>query len=417
MNSPQQDPPSSPVPDQPAQQPWSWRLRCIVSGLLGFHLLVTFGYPFTMAPSSSVAMWLFRCPLFRRYAEVADLDNGYKFFAPDPPTRARQIRYVLEYADGSTEEGLFPDRSVHIPRLLYHRHFMLSEQIEPWIVPRDYPSEYDRYLERLFREQAQAEQEQANQGQAEPGQAEPGQAEPGRAGGATDPQRMPPQSQSPDQARGDRGGANSTAVTATTVQAAEPVTPAEEFTPAEDFITAEEIPAQVIFGPQLPIPGSADGRLAGELLGVPVAQIQSNEPEAPELVDPRWGDSVVSAPLRTTLASGEVWGDLPLPPLPGSPPSGDISRPEPTAEQSTASENAGEELPDPNRLMIDPRFLESYGRHLLSTSGATRVILYERFRFVPVLEDVRSRGMTLDHPLLTEDRRLGVVNADGTLGP
>jgi hypothetical protein len=35
----------------------------------------------------------------------------------------------LTHDDGSTSEGYFPNRSEHWPRLLYHRYFMLSENL------------------------------------------------------------------------------------------------------------------------------------------------------------------------------------------------------------------------------------------------------------------------------------------------
>jgi hypothetical protein len=41
------------------------------------------------------------------------------------------VRYTIEHQDGRREDGVFPDRDAHWPRLRYHRHFMLAEQALP----------------------------------------------------------------------------------------------------------------------------------------------------------------------------------------------------------------------------------------------------------------------------------------------
>lgn len=77
-----------------------------------------------VAPASLLAQktWL----VFRPYLEVLYLNHGYHFFAPEPGP-SHLVRYELRFEDGRVEQGLFPDRHRHRPRLLYHRHFMLSE--------------------------------------------------------------------------------------------------------------------------------------------------------------------------------------------------------------------------------------------------------------------------------------------------
>jgi hypothetical protein len=65
---------------------------------------------------------------FRAYIGVADLNHGYRFFAPNPGP-SHLFRYRLSFNDGSTREGHFPNRDEHWPRLLYHRYFMLSENL------------------------------------------------------------------------------------------------------------------------------------------------------------------------------------------------------------------------------------------------------------------------------------------------
>lgn len=60
------------------------------------------------------------------YVEFAFLNHGYFFFAPEPgPSHLMQCK--LTYADGTTTQVQYPDKAAQRPRLLFHRHFMLSE--------------------------------------------------------------------------------------------------------------------------------------------------------------------------------------------------------------------------------------------------------------------------------------------------
>ncbi len=62
----------------------------------------------------------------RGYGEFLYLNRGYAFFAPDPgPSHLIQAAYTD--TTGKVDEELFPDRTRQWPRLLYHRHFMLTE--------------------------------------------------------------------------------------------------------------------------------------------------------------------------------------------------------------------------------------------------------------------------------------------------
>jgi hypothetical protein len=65
---------------------------------------------------------------FRPYLEATNLNHGYHFFAPEPGP-SHLVRYELQLSDGSQVIGTFPDKTEHTPRLLYHRHFMLSEYL------------------------------------------------------------------------------------------------------------------------------------------------------------------------------------------------------------------------------------------------------------------------------------------------
>lgn len=119
------------LPDEsapPCPAGWSARARRIVTGLLLVHLAALVAGPCSVEPSSPLCRAVWR--LFRPYLDVAFLNHGYHFFAPEPGP-SHLIRYELELADGSVQRGFFPDRDRHRPRLLYHRHFMLSEHLSP----------------------------------------------------------------------------------------------------------------------------------------------------------------------------------------------------------------------------------------------------------------------------------------------
>jgi len=128
----------------------AWRV--VISALLLFHVCALFAGPLAVQPSSLLFQRTWE--LFRPYLEAAYLNHGYQFFAPEPGP-SHLVRYVVEREDGSREEGVFPNLAEHQPRLLYHRHFMLSERLGsappeakvPWL------DEYKRsYAEHLLDE-------------------------------------------------------------------------------------------------------------------------------------------------------------------------------------------------------------------------------------------------------------------------
>lgn len=104
---------------------WSPPLRLAASAAILWHLAAVLVGPFSTPPTIPAE---FARPVFRAYISALDLDHAYKFFAPDPGP-SHVLRYVLQMPDGRQLEGQLPDRDKHWPRLLYHRHFMLSEFI------------------------------------------------------------------------------------------------------------------------------------------------------------------------------------------------------------------------------------------------------------------------------------------------
>ncbi len=135
---------------------WSRRARCIASLLIAAHVAAVFIAPFTFAstpapgvsdgaPAARAAMrW------FHPYIEAMFLQHGYAFFAPDPGP-SHLFRVKLEFADGRpAEEWRFPDLQRHRPRLLYHRHFMLSERLWVGHVPSVAPPGLSENIEELM---------------------------------------------------------------------------------------------------------------------------------------------------------------------------------------------------------------------------------------------------------------------------
>jgi hypothetical protein len=107
--------------------PWSPRARAIASVLLALHVLALFVAPWSMPPPASQLAGEF-ASVFQPYLNAVFIYHGYRFFAPDPGA-SHIVQYELTFADGRQEKGQFPDLKQHWPRLLYHRHFMLSEML------------------------------------------------------------------------------------------------------------------------------------------------------------------------------------------------------------------------------------------------------------------------------------------------
>lgn len=102
----------------------SLRARVVGSVLIGFHLAAIVVAPWSAPPSSPLAQRA--AEPFQPYLRAAYLNHGYHFFAPEPGP-SHLVRYELKMPDGSVKSGRFPDLNEHQPRLLYHRHFMLTE--------------------------------------------------------------------------------------------------------------------------------------------------------------------------------------------------------------------------------------------------------------------------------------------------
>lgn len=133
---------------------WSLRRRLLVSLLVTLHLLAVFTAPFTFAASGPESASPFAIGLMnvvRPYIDMMYLNHGYFFFAPEPgPSHLLKCR--LEFDDGREDlELTFPDRNQQWPRLLYHRHFMLAEQLQSSFVPANPPEDAPREIREAWR--------------------------------------------------------------------------------------------------------------------------------------------------------------------------------------------------------------------------------------------------------------------------
>jgi hypothetical protein len=111
---------------------------------LGFHILAIIIAPASVDPSSDLvrSAWT----LFQPYLQVLYLNHGYHYFAPEP-SESTLLSFVAERDDGSVVKGRIPNFGIK-PRLLYHRHFMLTEHMN--VAPEEFHKQwYDSYAQHL----------------------------------------------------------------------------------------------------------------------------------------------------------------------------------------------------------------------------------------------------------------------------
>lgn len=131
----------------PPAAPLSNGVRYVLSALIIWHVLAIFVPPFTfttsgMRPTEGSPVALQLMSIFRPYVDFTFLNHGYAFFAPDPGP-SHLVRAHLEYGDGRPgNDVIFPNLKEQWPRLLYHRHFMLSEQLNTRFVPPNAPPDF-----------------------------------------------------------------------------------------------------------------------------------------------------------------------------------------------------------------------------------------------------------------------------------
>ncbi len=125
-------------------------LRWAVNCWLVFHLAAIIIAPASVAPSSELIQSVWR--IFQPYLDLMFLNHGYHFFAPEP-SESTLVSFKAERTDGTVVTGFIPSRKTQ-PRLLYHRHFMLTEHLADTLreAPEDLQQVWlDSYAEHLCR--------------------------------------------------------------------------------------------------------------------------------------------------------------------------------------------------------------------------------------------------------------------------
>lgn len=122
--------------------------------MIAWHVVAVFLAPLSLPPSSQLIEGIAQHTAMQWYLDALYLNHGYYFFAPDPGP-GHLIYYDVSDAQGRViKQGHFPNWELHRPRLWYHRHFMLAEQVggpfaeENW--QRRYLQGYARQLLREF---------------------------------------------------------------------------------------------------------------------------------------------------------------------------------------------------------------------------------------------------------------------------
>jgi hypothetical protein len=135
---------TAPTPTEPQGHPQvhvsrGWRV--VVHIWLAIHLTALIAAPLVFATMGApLPRLLYR--LTRPYTDLCFLDHGYAFFAPE--VGANHLVEYRAWMPGETEPqiGRFPNLEQEWPRLLYHRHFMLSEHLNRVHAPADLPEEF-----------------------------------------------------------------------------------------------------------------------------------------------------------------------------------------------------------------------------------------------------------------------------------
>lgn len=107
-----------------SKHPWARRAGIFALNLwLCFHLTAIVVTPATVGPSSRSARQVWE--VVGPYLQILYLNHGFHYFAPEPGGSSL-LEYTLHYANGRKSSGTIPNTDI-APRLLYHRHFMLTE--------------------------------------------------------------------------------------------------------------------------------------------------------------------------------------------------------------------------------------------------------------------------------------------------
>ena len=134
-------PPEPPLADEYPQVHVTRAWRVVIHVWLAIHLVALVAPPLAFATMGApLPQWLYN--LTRPYIDLCALDHGYAFFAPEVgPNHLVEYRvWQADAADPKAER--FPNLQQQWPRLLYHRHFMLSETLNNRFEPSNLPPEF-----------------------------------------------------------------------------------------------------------------------------------------------------------------------------------------------------------------------------------------------------------------------------------
>lgn len=130
-------------------RPWDaiprWSRRLLSAWLL-YHVIAIVMPPLAIPPTSSLLSEM--AGLFRPYTEGLHVNHGYHYFAPQPG-ESTLIAFTATRPEGTEVKGIMPNRQIW-PRLLYHRHFMLTESLGyiPEELRDDWVKSYARCISR-----------------------------------------------------------------------------------------------------------------------------------------------------------------------------------------------------------------------------------------------------------------------------
>ncbi len=117
-------------------------LRIVFSLLIVWHLVAVVAPPLAFQARGPLGTSPSVNSVLRpvdAYGQFLYINRGYAFFAPDPgPSHLVQVAVTT---NGQTSERMYPDRNDQWPRLMYHRHFMLTEYLEEIYQPPGPPAD------------------------------------------------------------------------------------------------------------------------------------------------------------------------------------------------------------------------------------------------------------------------------------
>src|SRR6476646_854336 len=105
-------------------------IRVAISIFIVWHFAGVFMAAMCIPASSPLVTDIAQRPPMQWYLDATYMNQGHSFFAPEVGP-GHMIKFVLyDQNNQIVEQGDFPSRKEHWPRLLYHRYFMLADQSE-----------------------------------------------------------------------------------------------------------------------------------------------------------------------------------------------------------------------------------------------------------------------------------------------